>query len=197
MKLIPVDVPDAFGPGGRGPELQHWLIDVDLLFDSSAAGFAPTQRSIHGAQVHGGWVVFHELQVVQIVSEEVHSYWHLETNGESPSLANVWRVQDSEWLTSFSPRHLQGHNHYIITFYDELAEIICRELLFGSDVFSLEHAISRFPQLAYAYLRRAMSLEKQMKLDAAASDYEKYIEIATDASSVEYARRCVARLRTG
>ena len=56
MKAVPVEVPDAFGPGGRGPELRRWLVDSDLLFDDSEAGFAPLTGSIDGAQVDGGWV---------------------------------------------------------------------------------------------------------------------------------------------
>jgi hypothetical protein len=194
MKAVPVEVPDAFGPGGRGPELQQWLVDSDLLFGDSEAGFAPLTRSIAGAQVDGGWVVFHGLQVIQIVPEEVHSYWHLESEADPPSLSNVWCITDSTWLGSFAPRHLSNHEHYLLTFYDELAEVICRDLLFGLGVFDLERAIASFPQLAYAYLRRAMSREKKGKLDESAADYKKYIAISPDLSSVEYARRCLSSL---
>jgi tetratricopeptide (TPR) repeat protein len=91
-------------------------------------------------------------------------------------------------------RHLDNQEHYLLTFYDELAEVICREVLFGSGVFNLEEAIASFPQLAYAYLRRANSREKQGKLTAAAADYEHYITISPDVNSVEYARRCLASL---
>src|SRR5262249_45447261 len=162
--------------------------------DDSETGFAPLTRSIEGAQVGGGWVVFHGLQVIQIVPEEVHSYWHLELERGPPSLANVWRIEGSAWLASFSPEHLHDQEHYLLTFYDELVEVICRELLFGSDVFNLEAAIASFPQLAYAYLKRAMSREKQGKLCEAAADFEQYIAISTNASSVEYARRCLETL---
>jgi len=128
------------------------------------------------------------------VPEEVHSYWHLESDPGPPTLSNVWRIKDSGWLTSFAPRHLHSHEHYVLTFYDELAEVICRELLFGSGKFKLEGAIAGFPQLAYAYLRRAMSLEKKGKPDEAAADYQRYIAISPDTSSVEYARRRLASL---
>ena len=126
--------------------------------------------------------------------EEVHSYWHLESEREQPSLSNVWRITGSAWLASFAPRHLGNHEHYVLTFYDELTEVICRELLFGPGIFRLEEAIASFPQLAYAYLRRAMSREKKGKLGEAAADYQYYIAISPDASSVEYARRCLSSL---
>jgi hypothetical protein len=194
MNALSVEVPDAFAPSGRGPTLQHWLVDSDLLFDDSQTGFAPPCKSITGAQVETGWVVFHGLQVIQIVPEEVHSYWHLEPNRSPQLLSNVWRIENSVWLASFSQRHLGCHQHFIVTFYDELVEVICRDLLFGIGVFDLERAINNFPQLSYAYLRRAMSREKQGKRLEATSDYERYIAISPDTSSVEYARRCLKSL---
>ncbi|MGV3624610.1 MAG: hypothetical protein ACO1OB_27570 [Archangium sp.] len=58
---------------GRGPVLTRWLHENDLsLVDSAARGH------IVGAQHEAGWVVFHGLQVLQLVPEEVHSYWHRE-----------------------------------------------------------------------------------------------------------------------
>lgn len=193
MRAVPLKVPDAFQPGGRGPGLQRWLVDSDLSFGNSEAGFAPPNGSIEGVQVPGGWVVFHGLQAIQIVQEEVHSYWHLPLDLTS-TLSNVWVIEDSVWLASLKRRHMQGQQHFLVTLYDELIEVICNELLFGSGVFNLEKAIESFPQLAFAYLRRAMSREAQGNSDEARADYERYISISPDTASVEYARRCLRSL---
>lgn len=114
MKAVPLETPDTFAYDGRGPGLQHWLVDSDLLFDDSQAGFAPPSKSITGAQVDEGWVVFHGLQVIQIVPEEVHSYWHDDPTAPSVS-SSVWHIENSTWMTSFHPRHLDDQHHYLIT----------------------------------------------------------------------------------
>lgn len=50
-------------------------------------------------------------------------------------------------------------------------------------MFNFKSAIASFPQLAYAYLRIAMSREKQETLPEAVANYERYIVISIDASS--------------
>ena len=191
MKAIPVDVPDAFGPGGRGPELRRWLHDSDLLFPDSHHGFAPPDGSMRGAQVDDGWVVFHGLQVIQIVPDEVHAYCHLALQSDPESLANVWLVDDSSWLSTFRPRHLSDQNNYIIQFYDDVVEVLCHQLVFGCGTFDLERAIVAHSQLCYAYFRRAESMRNQGRSQEARADYKRYLATATDPSSIAYARRCL------
>ena len=194
MRIVPVEMPSAFGPDSRGPELERWLVDSDLLFPDSGEGFGPSRGDIAGAQIDGGWVVFGGLQVIQIVPEEVHSGWHVEMAHGRVTNWNICRVEDSPWLGAFDPRHLHSHHHFIVGFYDEVVEVLCRDLLFGDGTFDLENAIATHPQLGYAYLRRAISRRKQERFREAASDFEQYISLSTDAKSVEYARRCLELL---
>ena len=108
----------------------------------------------------------------------------------------MWRVEESAWLKSFAPRHLANHKHFVVEFYDEIVEVICRELLFGAGGFELQKAIDRYPQLNYAYLRRAMSMEKTGHLRQAIDDYERYISLCSRCGEEsDYAVRCLQALR--
>lgn len=140
-----VNVPDDFRGPGRGPELTSWIHSHELFFHDSHHGFSMDNGAIVGARTENASVIFHGLQVIQIVPE---------------------------------------------------VELICRELLFSSGAFSLEPAIGRFPQLAYAYLRRAMSNEKIGRNADAILDYKRYISIATDRDALAYASRCLALLES-
>lgn len=193
---IVVNVPDEFRGRGRGPELMSWIHSHELLFHDSHHGFSMDNGAIVGARTENSWVVFHGLQVIQVVLEEVHSYWHIGNNNCEPSDSCIFLISNSEWLASFNPRHLQGHSHFVIHFYDDVVELICKELLFSSGTFSLELAIGNFPQLAYAYLRRAMSNEKIGRNADAILDYKRYIAIATDRDAIAYASRCLAYLES-
>ncbi|MGE0792282.1 MAG: hypothetical protein AB7S26_41800 [Sandaracinaceae bacterium] len=142
-----------------------------------------------------GWVVFHGLQVIQIVPEEVHSYWHLDVaQDDAAKKACVVRVGDSAWLTGFSLRHLGAHQHFVLTFYDELVEVICRSLLFGRAPFELERAIEQHPELGYSHFRRALALEKRGDLVGAIASLERYVACAPHVHSVDSARRRIADL---
>src|SRR4051812_22906669 len=97
MKPLPIPT-EQFAFDGRGPCLIRWLYYSDLLFKGTL--WPDTPDGIHGAEygippMSAGdplpsptvamvdplqcprvWVVFHGLQVIQMVPEEVHSYWH-------------------------------------------------------------------------------------------------------------------------
>src|SRR5262245_57281824 len=135
-----------FHHDGRGPSLVRWLCDRDLYLPDTWDEPTPLVGDIVGAEYilphpapHGApaWVVFHGLQVLQIVPEEVHSYWHRTDLRRQPDQTGAWRIENSSWMTHFDPRHLTGHQHFVLEWYDELAEVICRELIFGSGMFDL------------------------------------------------------------
>ena len=190
---------------GRGCSLIRWIHDAELHLSESEEGFAPLAGSIVGAQylfetnegAKESWVIFHRLQVIQIVPEEVHSYWHLNFAGENYKSSGVWEIEDSEWLKAFSPRHLVNHQHFVIEFYDDLVELICRELIFGSGKFDVERVAAQDNRFAYAYLRRAMAQEKLGNKEQAIEYYQKYINVCPNEDSTEYARRCIRFIRTG
>lgn len=141
-------------------------------------------------------MLFHGLQVIQIVPEEVHSYWHLNfILGDKRS--GVWEIEGSEWMKTFAQRHLAECKHFIIEFYDELMEVIFRALIFGVGRFDLDKVVTTDSRLGYAYLRRAIIQEKRGNFDEAVDDYQKYILSCPKSSSADYAQRCINFIRTG
>jgi hypothetical protein len=111
-----------FEHDGRGPSLEYWLRDQDLYLPDSSYGFAPWHGDIVGVQYalpkpsatvlnRGAWVSFDRLQVIQIVPEEVHSYWHLKQGAPNQATTGVWHITGSDWQTAFQQRHLAAHHH--------------------------------------------------------------------------------------
>jgi tetratricopeptide (TPR) repeat protein len=204
MKIESVLTP-YFYFDGRGCSLARWIYDTELLLPDSQSGFAPLDGSIEGAQYFSqtddgeneSWIIFHGLQVIQIVPEEVHSYWHLNLIEENHESSGVWEVKESEWIKTFSPRHLGNHKHFIIEFYDELIELICRELIFGGGVFDIEKVVTKDYRFAYAYLRRAMAQKKSGNNQQAVEYFQKYIDICPNGISVSFARKSIKNMQTG
>ena len=101
---------------GRGPILTNWLYTQDLRLPGPKKKTDKSPGLICGAEYGFGWVVFYEMQVIQIVPEEVHSYWHRGYfNEKGDEETGVWLIEDSEWLKSFHPRHLNGYKHFIVS----------------------------------------------------------------------------------
>jgi hypothetical protein len=179
----------------RGPNLVRWLTDADMRFPEVGEDYKGLDGSIVGAVSDDHWVIFHRLQVIQIVPDEVHSGWHYEFMDEAHKPGSAWHIINSEWIETFHPRHLADHGHFIIRFYDEVVELICRDLLFGRVPFDLAPAISAFPELGYAYVDRAFCQEKQGDKEGAIASFERYLQLQPDSRSAEYMRRNIIRLR--
>lgn len=214
MKLLPIKT-EHFPFDGRGPSLIRWLYYSDLLFASTMWPDKPD--GIHGAeygippvlagsplpsttvavvdplQCPRAWVVFHGLQVIQIVPEEVHSYWHL---CESGTQSGAWEVLDSDWSAGFNPRHLANHRHFILEFYDDLVEVIARDLIFGHGEFSIDRVIGKDRRFSYAYLRRAQVREKAQEWREAIADYRSYASLEPNQPNAAYGLRCAEALAT-
>lgn len=190
---------------GRGCSLLRWIHDAELHLPESQEGFSPLAGSIKGVQylfetdVSTGeaWLIFYGLQVLQIVPEEVHSYWHREFADDNSHASGVWEVEDSEWIKSFAQRHLNNHQHYIVEFYDQIVEVICKDLIFGAGTFDIEKVLIQDSRFAYAYLRRAMSQNKLGNKEEAAEYFHKYIDSCPNGESVGFARRSINLIRTG
>ena len=186
QSIVAIDSGGALPFDGRGPVLRRWLSLADLLLPGSSEGFVTSPSRQLGAQTEDGWVLFHSVQVVQIVPEEVHSYWHRRMTSES---AACWRVDGSEWLASFRPQHLSKCRHYIIELYDELVEVICEDLIFGPADFDIVDVLPVEPRLRYAYLRRGLSLEKMGRFQEAIDEYERYLASGPSEASARSAAR--------
>lgn len=144
MKVQPITTPH-FGYDGRGPSLTRWIQDRECVLPGTDKGRAPLPGGITGAEHTEGWVFFQGLQVVQTVPEEVHSYWFFELLPDGTKHTGAYEVTDSTWKASFSQRHLADQRHFILVFYDDLVEVLCRELVFGAG----EFRIAEHPELSY------------------------------------------------
>jgi len=168
---------DYFRFDGRGPVLERWIHDTDLVMpEPELSKHRNSHGSIVGAQHELGWVQFHGCQVIAIVPEEVHSYWHLDFVVGTPKATGVWEIEGSDWLKMFDPRHLDGHKHFVLEFYDQIVEIIARDLIFGAETFCLETVLEKDNRFNYAYYRHAGIQEELGNLDEAADYYQKYLD---------------------
>jgi hypothetical protein len=201
VQIVPIQTPH-FSFDGRGPILRRWIHDRDLLLPDSSEGFAAQPGQACGA-VHdtyadgpGGrhFVVFHGLQVLQVVPEEVHAYWHRRLLSSTRGIG-VFRVERSDWLASFAQRHLAGHDHFVLEWYDDIVEVICRDLIFGEGDFEISRVLPDEPRLGYAYFRHAVAQEKLGNVVAAIDSWERYLACAPHVGSIDYARRSLAALR--
>jgi len=100
-----------FSFDGRGPSLSQWIHDGELYLPESDTGFGSPPGSIVGAQYvlpdsqtetnqNEAGVLFEGMQVIQIVSEEVHSYWHREFSIVGALTTGVWEIEDSEYKST-------------------------------------------------------------------------------------------------
>lgn len=195
---------DLLGFGARGTELAHWIHGIDLripIFTSKEEFALSSDENIVGAHFNSGWVLFYGLQVIQIAPEEVHSHWQVEIYYKDkpfdPKQTNAWEIEDSEWLASFRPIHLSGHKHFVIDFYDETVEVICKDLIFGKGQFSIQKAINGDKRLASAYLRKADDELGLGNTREAIIYYQKYVEEGMNEQSIEYAKRSINFLLKG
>ena len=110
---------------GRGPELRraHFrgkglsLIALDYLNPDSASEKEMRHLIIHRGQAH------------QYTPEEVYQSSRDSISwGPAINQAAVVSLGRSDWLLSFSQRHLGNCRHYRIMFYDEWLDIICENI---------------------------------------------------------------------
>jgi len=195
---------EYFVSDGRGEWLIRWITSDDLLLPGvRSSGVSTRTGDIAGAQYGAdgdlGWIRFHGRQVIQIVPEEVHSYWHLKhVQEENTSGIGIWDIENSEWMASFNQRHLasQEYHHYVIAFYDDIVEVICRELIFGEGNFDIQIVVTKDPRFKRAYLEYARDLEKQGNLQAALEYYQKYVDADPESEDAEHGRRCVLHVKS-
>jgi hypothetical protein len=185
---------DGFETGGRGPALTRWLHDEVLYFPNSDV---LTTGAIVGAEYEDNWIIFDGLQITQIVPEEVHSYWHRELTTSEVQITGMWEVENSVWLKTFNQCHLTNHKHFVIEFYDEIVEIICKALVSGKGVFNIQHVAPSDCRFAYAYLHYAMAQRKSGNTEEALTNYQRYLEHCPNGTSAEYAKGCIQFILTG
>jgi hypothetical protein len=118
-----------FHRDSRGPELQRvvWAFDGKILqgFDYYNPEDTYEEESIKHLELVG-------VEAYSMAVEEVHNN-NLVTR---ESKASVFRIESSLWLNQYNPDYLEGCSHYRIIFYDEIYDVICKEIKAGNGRFS-------------------------------------------------------------
>jgi hypothetical protein len=122
----PIPVLEAeFHHDSRGPELQKVVWDHRGQILRGFEYFNPEDEY---SEENLRYLALDKVEAYSMASEEVHK--HIAANGESK--AAIFRIVDSPWKASFQPRHLQDCEHFQIMFYDEIFDVICRDITSGS-----------------------------------------------------------------
>lgn len=193
MKSVRIEAPDHWNDV-RGPDLVRWITDEDLRFSVIGGSYASAKGSINGALTHDYWVLFFQPQVIQVVPDEVHSGWYYEYKDDA-EYGSAWKILNSEWLKSFRSRHLTGYSHFLIRFYDEVLEVVCKDVVFGQTPFSLPQAIEEHPKFCAPYLQLASYYMDAGEANLAIENFEKYLSLKPDSENIEFAKNSLAILK--
>ena len=115
---------NEFHHDGRGPELQRvvWAYEGKLL-----RGF----EYYNPEDIYKGKNIKH----LELIGVEAYSMAGEEVHGDilatGDSKASIFRIENSSWLKQFNPAHLEECSHYQIMFYDEIYDVICKEIKAG------------------------------------------------------------------
>ena len=115
---------NEFYHDGRGPELVrvHWKQDGKIL-----AGFEYYNPDDTYEPEQLKHLILDRVEAFAMSSEEVHG----NIMAQPDSKAAIFKVIDSSWKKSFQQRHLEECAHYQIMFYDEIYDVICRNISAG------------------------------------------------------------------
>ena len=107
---------DDFYFDGRGPSIVqiHWAYDGIVL---RAIDFEGTRGKSH--------LFFEGIQVVMITPEEVINTAQFDSLVVDDNIYSAISLGKSEWLDTFTPRHLDKCEHYKFLFYDHMIDVIC------------------------------------------------------------------------
>ena len=116
---------NEFYHDGRGPELQRVVWSHR---GASLRGFEYFNPDDVYSPENLRHLELHKVEAYSMAGEEV--YRGILANGKSK--AAIYCIADSPWKKSFQQRHLGDCEHYQIMFYDEIFDVICREIISGS-----------------------------------------------------------------
>ena len=115
---------NEFHHEGRGPELQRVVWSQNGIILKGFEYYNPEdvfdEENIKHLELVG-------LEAYSMAGEEVHN----NIFASNDSKAAIFKVLNSPWLNQLIPLHLQGCNHYQIRFYDEIYDVICKEINAG------------------------------------------------------------------
>ena len=123
MKILS-QLESRFHNNGHGPELQRvvWAYDGKILqgFEYYNPEDPYTEESIKHLELIG-------VEAYSMAVEEVHG--NIQVNRESR--ASIVKIENSSWLKQYNPACIDRCCHYQIIFYDEVYDVICREIKAG------------------------------------------------------------------
>jgi len=128
---------DLFYADGRGPELQRLCWGIRGVQLQAIEYFNPDDVYDDASLKH---VRFDGCQVVMITPEEVIEYRELGPRLARMRPAAMFDLGKSDWLRSFSQRHVSSCRHFQLMFYDELFDIICERVSCHRGGFAKESA---------------------------------------------------------
>ena len=110
---------------GHGPELKRvvWAYEGKIL--QGFEYYNPEDTYEEDSIKH---LVFVGVEAYSMAVEEVHG--NIQATGESK--ASIFRIERSPWLKQYNPAHLDECSHYQINFYDEIYDVICKEIKAGN-----------------------------------------------------------------
>jgi len=132
MRIIPL-FENEFYHDGRGPSLINvlWIQKGVIL-----KGFEFYNPDDEHSEENIKHLILEKIEVYSMAGEDVHS--NILTSGESK--AAIFKIEDSEWLKQFKHIHLIGCSHYQIIFYDEIYDVICKDIKIGKGKITISKA---------------------------------------------------------
>jgi hypothetical protein len=117
---------EAFHHEGRGPELQRviWGNSAPMGFEYFNPEDVYTPENLRH-------LILVQVEAYACAGEEVHPGFD-SIPGSNAAIVNLGR---SAWLQSFNPRHLASCSHFRIMFYDQIFDVICRDVRAGRGVY--------------------------------------------------------------
>ncbi len=175
VKVFPTEL---FGFDGRGPVLSWWLYEDDLDIPGTELPWEDSGPSgIVGAQHGSHWIIFHEPLVLLFCHDDARVYRHPEYEPEQEEgirKTGIWEIEDSKWLPSF--RRPPGCTHYIVQFYDEAVEVICRDLILGEGRFDARKLAEEDSRYTYSFWRYAEAQRELKHTTVALEYYQKFVD---------------------
>ncbi len=124
MKTITL-LENEFHHDGRGPELQRVIWDSKGIILKGFEYYNPEDNYKEENIKH-----------LELLGVEAYSMSGEEVQGNIlatiDSKASIFKIENSTWLKQFKPTHLEKCSHYQIMFYDEIYDVICKEIKAGN-----------------------------------------------------------------
>ncbi len=125
---------EVFYHDGRGPELQRVIWSGGHFSDLFGFEYFNPDDKYEASNLKH--LRLKRVEAYAMAGEEVHG----NILANSSSRAAIYRVEESDWMKSLNPYHLENCHHFQLIFYDEIFDVICEEIIPGSGPLADESA---------------------------------------------------------